>query len=365
MLDKEKFNDLITYALVVGLFVLAFIIIKPVIYSIISGVLLAYIFFPIYKWILKKLKNRNISALIVCIGLLIIIVLTAGIILGSLLKQVVDFSLYLKEVDWVNVIKTTLPEFIASSETSTAIVKSLKASLSTLLEDFIADLGNFLLNTPAILLQLFIVFLIFFFSLKDGEEALEYFKSLLPIKKEIQEKFFKQFKDITQSVLVGQIVVGVLQGIVAGIGYFIFGVPNALLLTLLTIIIGVIPIIGPWFVWIPIDIYLFIVGRPGAGIGLLIYGLFLINWIDLVIRPMIVSRKTQINSAIVLIGMFGGLFVFGILGLIIGPLILGYILLVIELYRKDKVGEDLIFKTGEEPKNTFPSNLFDKLPKPK
>ena len=363
MLDRDKFNNILIYLLIAGLFILAFLIIKSIISSIIFGVLLAYIFYPIYQWIYKKIKNKNISALIVCIGLLMLIIIATGIILGSLLKQIIEFSVYLKGVNWVNVIKTTLPEFIATSETSATIVKSLKSSLSMILEDFITQLGNLVLNIPAILLQLLIVFLIFFFSLKDGEEAFEYLKSLLPFKKEIQEKFFKQFKDITQSVLVGQIVVGVIQGIVAGIGYFIFGVPNALLLTLLTIIVGVIPIIGPWLVWVPVDVYLFATGMSGAGIGLLIYGLFLINWIDIVIRPMIVSRKTQINSAIVLVGMIGGLFVFGILGLIIGPLILGYILLVIEMYRKDKVGEDLIFKRLKEPKRPFPNNLLDKLAK--
>jgi len=115
-------------------------------------------------------------------------------------------------------------------------------------------------------------------------------------------------------------------------------------MTALTMVIGIIPIIGPWLVWIPIDIYLFAVDRAGAGIGLFIYGLFLINWVDTIIRPMIVSRRTRINPAIILIGMIGGLYVFGLLGLIIGPLILAYVMLILELYRKQSFGEDIIFK---------------------
>ena len=164
------------------------------------------------------------------------------------------------------------------------------------------------------------------------------------MKKDVQTRFFQHFKDITNSVLIGQVVVGIIQGVVAGIGYFIFGVPNALLMTLITMIIGIIPIIGPWLVWIPIDIYLFSIDRTGAGLGLFIYGLFLINWVDTIIRPMIVARRTQINPAIVLIGMIGGLYVFGILGLIIGPLILGYVILIFELYRKKSYGDNIMFK---------------------
>ena len=143
-------------------------------------------------------------------------------------------------------------------------------------------------------------------------------------------------------MIVGQIVVGILQGIISGIGYFVFGVPNALLLTVITTLVGVIPVIGPWLVWIPVDIYLFASGQSGAGLGLLIYGSILINWIDTLIRPLIVSKKTKINPGVIITGMIGGLLVFGVLGLIIGPLVLSYVLLLMELYRKKSLGSESI-----------------------
>ncbi|MBL7051425.1 AI-2E family transporter [Candidatus Woesearchaeota archaeon] len=348
MLDKDNFKDLLNYILVIGLFILAFLIIKPIIYSIIYGILLAFIIYPIYKFTLKKVKSENISAFIVCLVLLVILILLATVILGSLLNQILNLYVSLQKTDLVTVVTNSLPEFLASSEISTNLVDYINSSISKLLAKFASDLGNFVLNLPSIMLQIIVVFIILFFCLRDGEKAFEYFRSLSPLKKEVQDKFFLHFKDITYSVLVGQIVIGIIQGIVAGIGYFMFGVPNALLLTVLTIIIGIIPVIGPWLVWIPIDIYLFVIGRTGAGIGLLIYGLILINWIDTLIRPLIVSRRTQINPAVILIGMIGGLFVFGVLGLIIGPLILAYVLLVLELYRKQKFGDDIIFKKIED-----------------
>ena len=139
-----------------------------------------------------------------------------------------------------------------------------------------------------------------------------------------------------------------MQGLVAGIGYFILGVPNAIFLTILTIIASIIPVVGSWLIWVPVDIYLFATGHFWAGIILLIYGTFLISLIDNFIRLIIVSRKTQINQGIVMIGMIGGIFVFGVIGLIIGPLILAYVLLVLELYRKHTLGESIIFKKCED-----------------
>lgn len=348
MLETKNIKDIVTLILIVGLFVLAIFIIKPIFTAIIYGILLAYIIYPIHRWLVKKIKSKNLSAFIILIVLLILIVVIFILVTGSLLKQSINFYLYLQQIDFVQILKTSLPKFISSSEVSTTLASSLSSSFYKLVGALVTGLGNFILDIPAILLRLLVVFLTFFFVLRDGKQTIEYLKSLSPLKKEIQEKFSRQLRDITNSVLIGQIVVGIIQGLVAGLGFFIFGVPNAALLTLVSVVLGIIPIIGPWLVWVPVDIYLFAAGRTGPAIGLLIYGLFLVSWIDNAIRPLIVSRKTKINSGIILIGMIGGLFVFGILGLIIGPLVLSYILLILELYRKNKEGEDFIFKKIEK-----------------
>jgi len=344
MLELKNIKELVTLILIVGLFILAAIIIKPIFTAIIYGVLLAYIFYPIHRWLVKRIKSKNLSAFIILIALLILIIVLFVLVAGAVLRQSVNFYLYLQQIDFVQIIRTSFPNFIGSSEISTTLTGSLSSSISKLVGAMVTGLGDFVLNIPAMIIRLFVTFLTFFFVLKDGKQAVEYIKSLSPLKKEVQEKFSKQLRDITNSVLIGQIVVGIIQGLVAGLAYFIFGVPNAALLTLVSVALGVIPIIGPWLVWVPVDIYLFASGQTWPAIGILIYGLFLISWIDNAIRALIVSRKTRINSGIILIGMMGGLFVFGILGLIIGPLVLGYILLILELYRKSKDGEDLIFK---------------------
>ena len=348
MLDKGNFKDGIIVVLLLGLFILAAIILKPVAMSIFFGVLLAYIFLPLYKWVLSKLKNENLSAFLVGIGLIILMLGVMAWIFSSLMSQAVNLYVGLQTVDLTNIVRTAIPEFL-SPETSALFASSINTFISNFLAATLSKFSTFILELPIVLLQLFVVVFIFFFSLRDGERAVEYLKSLSPLKKETQEKFFKHFKDITNSVLVGQIVIGIVQGLIAGLGYWIFGVENPLILTALTMLVGVIPLIGPWLVWVPVDIYLFGSGHSGAGLGLLIYGLIVISWLDTIIRPIIVSRKTQMNSAIVIIGMIGGLFVFGILGLIIGPLVLAYVLLVIELYRKKTLTEkeNIIFKEIE------------------
>jgi predicted PurR-regulated permease PerM len=347
MLTKFNFKDLITLLLVAGVFVLAFIIVKPIIIPIIYGILLAYILYPVYQFFLKKLKNENLTAFIICLGLIIIMLLVSFLIFESLFKQAINFYLTLQKIDLVKVATDILPNFI-SSEASASIIGYLNSYVSTIFAEFLKIFREFILNLPIIALKIFIVIFIFFFSLRDGKKAIEFIKALSPLNKETEEKFFKHLKDITNSVLLGQVVVGIIQGICAGIGYFIFGVPNALLLTFVTIITSMIPVIGAWIIWVPVDIYMFAIGNSTAGIGLLIYGILLVSTIDNITRLVVLSKRTRINSVIIFIGMIGGLFAFGFLGLIIGPLILAYVLLIAELYIKNSMDNSLIFKEEEK-----------------
>jgi len=348
MIERETFKQIINYILIIILFILAFFIIRPIFFAVAYGLILAYLTHPLYRWIRKKIKNETLSAFIVCFFVLTILLAFLLIVVIYLLKQSVNLFLSLQKIDVGEIIVRSLPKSIIDQQVSVTIASNINGSLPTLLARLSTIMRDFILNLPELFLQLLVLAFVYFFALKDGEKAFEYFKSLSPLKKETQKKFFDQFENITKSVIIGEFAVGIIQGIVAGIGFFIFGVPNALLLTVLTAIFSILPIIGPWIIWVPVDVYLFVSGNDTAGFGLLIYGLVLISWVDNIVRPMIISRMTQINHAIVLIGMIGGLYIFGLAGLIIGPLILAYVLLVFELYRKQTLGEDsIIFKKVE------------------
>ncbi len=344
---KKNINNLLNIILVCALFFLAILIIKPIISQIILGILLAYIFTPLNKKISKKIKNKTLSAILVCVSSILIICIILGLILSSLISEGINIFLSLQDINFLNILQKILPASIVSSEFFLIIGNSIKTFISNIIADFFSSFGSFILNLPLFFLKFLVMVFIYFFCLKDGEKLIEYVKSLSPLKKDLEEKFFKKFKDITHSVLIGEVIIGLIQGLIAGIGYFLFGIPNAFLLTILTTFVGVIPVIGPAVIWIPIGIYLVLIGNLTAGIGILIYGIVIMSWLSVIIRPFIVSKKTKINSGILFIGMIGGLFVFGVLGLIIGPLVLSYILLIIEIYRKGKTEESLIFKKIE------------------
>jgi predicted PurR-regulated permease PerM len=178
-----------------------------------------------------------------------------------------------------------------------------------------------------------IVFFTLFFTLRDKEEIIKYIRNVLPFSFEVEDRLLKTSKDVTSSVIYGMIIVGIFQGLITGIGLFIFGVPNALLLTLFAVLAGVLPIVGPAIIWVPVVIFLLIGGNTFAAVGITIFGL-LSHIPDYLVRPLFLSKRTQLNPAIASIGMIGGILVFGVLGIILGPLILSYLIIVLDLFKK-------------------------------
>jgi predicted PurR-regulated permease PerM len=133
--------------------------------------------------------------------------------------------------------------------------------------------------------------------------------------------------------------VGIIQGITAGIGFWLFGVPEAVLLTVASMIAVIVPYLGSAIIWIPVAVGLMMTVSMTKGILLLLYGIVIIGVIENIIRPYIVSKKTKISFAVILIGMVGGFQLLGLIGLIVGPLILDYLLLFIEFYRQGHMDE--------------------------
>ncbi len=192
---------------------------------------------------------------------------------------------------------------------------------------------------PHLLLQGAVILFAFFFTLRDWQDFKEYIKSLSPFTPAGEEKIFRKFDEITKSVIYGQILVGIAQGIMTGIGLFIFKAPSPLLLMVLAIFLGIIPMIGTWPVWIGVTIYMIVMGQTTQGLLFLAYCLIFVAWIDNILRAWIVSKSSKLNSGIVLIGMLGGLYLFGIIGLILGPLILAYLIIILDFYKERKFSE--------------------------
>jgi predicted PurR-regulated permease PerM len=345
-MDEEYFKRVASLIVLSLLVVLSFFLLRPILLSIISGFILAYIFTPIFKFLNKYTKSNTFSATIISLALVIILVVLFWYFTPILIDQSVKIYVASQQMDLMTPLKELFPSFFASPEFSEQVSNIIHSFITNSASSLMTFLSNLITNLPRLSLHLLVVAFTFFFALRDQEDIIDYIRSILPFSKDVEKKLFDYTKGMTSSVIYGQVIIGVIQGILVGIGFFIFGVPNASVLTLLATFASIIPILGPFIVWVPVVIYLLIGGNNVSAWGVAIFGT-IASVIDNVLRPIIVSRKTRIHSGLVVIGMVGGLFLFGILGLILGPLILGYLLIVLELYRNKKMPGFLIQEEGK------------------
>lgn len=345
---NDKLVKEISAIVVIILFgALVFFAIKPLIFAIIWGLILGYIFMPVYTRILKKVKNDIAAASLTLLISGLIILIPIWFITPLIVGQIFEIYKFSQALDLQGFIESAFPgassQFIAqfSAATNTVIGKLASAAMSSLV-----DLS---LNVPMMLVDVFIAGFVFFFALKDADKMKTFIKSVSPLSKSKEKIVIKQFKDITYSTIYGRVVVGIAQGLLAGLGFLIFGVKNALVLTLLALLFSILPVLGAFIVWIPVAIYMFALGNIAIAIAFVLYNLILVSNIDNLLMAYIVSKRTTLSPVFALISSIGGLFLFGIIGLILGPLIFAYFIILVDLYRNRNLLE-LFAK--EEPAET-------------
>ena len=334
-MEKNYLNEIVVAAVLIILSILAFLLLKPILFSIIFAFVLVFIFAPLYNVLYKRLKSKNWTAILITILLIIVIVVPLIFLVPFLVTQAIKIFTFAQQIDFVTILEKLFPS-LASSDTLTAQIDTVLHSFITNLTSGMVDaVSNFLINIPTTLLQLTVVLFTFFFVIRDKNEFIDYLKTILPFSKDVQEKLLRATKDVTASVLYGQIIIGLIQGLVAGLGFFLFGAPSALLFMILAILAGVLPIVGPSIVWIPMAVYLLATGNNVASLGVVIFGIASII-VDNVLRPIVISKRAMMNSLLALLGTIGGLVFFGIIGLILGPLIIAYLLIFIEVYKNKR-----------------------------
>jgi predicted PurR-regulated permease PerM len=334
--EKAFWKNTTSVVILAVLLFLSFFLIKPILLSVISGIILAFVFTPLYNKLLKKIPWKSFSAFLICLLFILIILVPLWFVTPILVDQSISIYLASQKINFVTPLQNLFPTLFQVEGFSSEIGSIMYSFVTNITNSVMNMLSNLILNFPTLFLHSLVMFFTFFFVLRDNKKFVQYIQSLLPFQKEVEHKLFKSSKDITFSVIYGQVILGIIQGLVAGISFYIFGVDNALFLLILACVAGIFPIIGTSIIWIPVAIYLLVINQPFAMAGIIAFGI-VGAIIENAIKPIFVSKRTNVHSAIILLGMIGGLFFIGILGVIIGPLILSYLLIVLEIYRDKRV----------------------------
>lgn len=343
--DKRLHAKYLSTILVVIVFAITFIMVKPFIISILTGIILTYIFYPLYKRVNKVLRNKNIASFLVVLLIFLLFLVPMGFIANALIKETITvygsaMNYVSKNVFDADSLYSSAQKYLFEKFGFELDIKSVIINTSNYL---IEQLRNFVVSLPSKILNLFVVIVIMYYLFKEGEFVAEKIRNFLPFKKVYKGELLNELEDVTHAVVYGHVVSGLAQGAVGALGFFIFGIKGALMWGLVMFFFSLLPLIGPPLIWVPASLYLLINGimshSPnliGRGIGLFIYGLVIISVIDNIIRPKIIGTKAKINPAIILVGVIGGLYLFGFIGIILGPLVLSLFFTTLKIYEEGR-----------------------------
>lgn len=178
------------------------------------------------------------------------------------------------------------------------------------------------------------MFFVLFYSFKEGENIKQIIKDYLPINEKYKEGLINKFKETVNAITYGLIITSIIQGFVGAIGLTIFGVSNPILWGLVMAFLAMVPLLGTGLVWFPAAIYKIYNGDLFNGIGLLLFGALIVSTIDNFLRPKLISKKSNIHPVVIMLGLFGGLALFGAVGIILGPFLLAIMILFFDIYKK-------------------------------
>lgn len=329
--EAKWLRRLLLAGLLAVLLLLVFQVLQPFIVPVIWSAILAFVTWPLHVRVLRVFRGQRDGAAFF-MTLLMTICIVLPIVWLVILVQAQALPVYRELAPLLA--KTQLPQFITQlpilgprlQELFTEFARDPEALGETIrgfLNQSSGELAALLGGVGRNLAKLVIAMVSLFFMFRDGEHFAAQVRRVL-------EQFFGAVRvdhyidaigSTVRAVVYGLVLAALAQGTLAGIGYWAAGLPAPAFLGAITFLVGLVPFVVP-FVWASASLWLFLTGKTVAAVGLFIWGLTAVSWIDNLVRPLVISGATRIPFLLVLFGVLGGLGAFGLVGLFIGPVIL-------------------------------------------
>jgi predicted PurR-regulated permease PerM len=310
--------------------VLAIVIMQPFLSYIVLAGILTYCLFPVFHFIESRTHRPELSSALSILLALIIMVLPSVYLVTELVRQVSGAATNFQTEnvqrigDYLSGITGNRIDF---REVISSAFDQARRSIIGLAPDILGSIGELFLGV-------FIMFFVMFYGFREGKAFMARIKRLMPLDPGLKESLFNELRTVTQAVLYGQVMTAVIQGTLGGLGLLVFGVSNWLFWGAIMMITAFLPVLGTPIIWVPAAVSLFMDGETARGVGLMIYGGTIVMNIDNFIRPRLVSGRTSVHPVLILIGVLGGLKLFGFVGMLVGPLILALLVAFVKFYEQ-------------------------------
>lgn len=339
-MQLRSFNVYFFFLLLFAVGVVVFFIFQPFITAIVAAAILSALFKNPYHTLEKWTHGqRGLSAFLTCLLVIFIVVTPVFFVLSLAIGEANSLYHTLGE-------ESALERMISQSLAAAQTTPYLNIFFDTQTfnqERILGDIRQFSQNALGLLqaayqgvthfvFWVFVMFFTLFYFLIDGKRALKYLMTLSPLRDEHDKLLIKKFVSISRATLKGTFVVGVVQGCLGGITFWIAGIPSPAIWGIVMVLFSIIPLVGSAILWIPAGIILLLLGDIWQGIFILAVGTGIISVVDNVLRPKLVGKDTQMHPLMVFFATLGGISFFGLPGFVIGPIMVSLFLALGEIY---------------------------------
>lgn len=344
-LNRFYFISLLGLVIILGY--LCYQIFKPFFSPIAWAIVLAIVFYPLFGFINRYIKWKSVASLVALLLILLIIIGPFSYISFMIAMELKELPRYLDEGGMEEIKRTIENPYIKAitekimkifnlteAEFEKSIVDSLSRFGKELIDNFTKGVGNIVSVSVNFVFMTFALF----FILKDGVYFLKKLSDYLPFTEEQKDRLTSQTRDVIVSTIYGGVAVAIVQGSIGGITFFFLGISSPALWGLAISIVSFIPLIGAFGIWGPMTVYLFIRGDILQGIILALVGTFIISLIDNILKPIIIGGRTKMPVLLIFFSVLGGIQLFGLIGLIMGPLVVAIFISVIDIFRHVEEG---------------------------
>jgi predicted PurR-regulated permease PerM len=315
----------------------------PFISVIVLAIVITGVFSPVYRRLHRKL-NATLSSLITCGIIFFVLFVPVSTFVGILANEAYDLYLTARDA----VVNNPIQELLENSK----IIEKINGILTNFgvnitgeeLNRGIAELGrtvglflyqqarSMTANIVNFVVNFFFMLLIVFYLLIDSRRLVSFIVGLSPLPDDQDEKLIQKFKDMAGAILLGNGLGGLIQGTLGGIVFAFFGFRSAFLWGVIMALLAFLPIVGVGAVFLPAALYLILQGRLAAGIFFIVFYVVLSGGIEYLFKPKLVGTRVQMHTLLVFLSIIGGLKLFGILGIIYGPLVVTAFLTLTDIY---------------------------------
>jgi predicted PurR-regulated permease PerM len=319
---------------------LCWLMLQPFVAVLAWAAVLVIVFYPVHQRLLKRLKKPGLTALLSCILVILTILVPVVLVTIAVLKEfsgamsnlqaTITYLLDPNSPYTGRVLRWASQYFdLEQLRSGQYIFDRLKGVSGEVAGQTLGVIGGVI----GAIVQMFFVVFTMYYLFRDGDKIFAALRDALPLESKQATAIMARTRDVIGASVYGVLAIAIVQGVLGGLAFWVLGVPSAIVWGVVMVFLSMIPMLGAFLVWVPAAAYLALAGHPVKALFMVLWGTLVIGMADNFLRPKLVGERTKLHELLIFFAVLGGLQVFGVLGIVLGPVVLAITLALVDVFK--------------------------------